>query len=64
MDKSFLACSKCCFFYGTYPHSVVDMKKECLKLEYVFIFYLFRGSVLSFDILYVQIFIQPIFRGP
>jgi len=35
-------------------HIQVLIKKKCMKLEFI---YFCRGSVLSFDILYVQIFI-------
>ncbi len=53
---------QCCFF-EMYPLSSVDYNKECIQIIIIIIYFLSRGSVLSFGILHVQIFIQYIFWG-
>ncbi len=45
-------------FYEMYPLSSVDYNKECIQIIIIIIYFLSRGSVLSFGILHVQIFIQ------
>jgi len=49
---------KMLFFYETYPHSSDDTNRMHEARIYLLLLFKSRGSVLSFDILHVQIFVK------